>query len=101
MLKIRVIDTGQHGNLNNNNATVRHYCNVVVRVVHSEEDKSHARGSTIMDRSHQKNQARSISHIKNMVKHNLRKPILDQLSPRSTKPMLGKQVPGHLVSSGL
>lgn len=49
----------------------RHYFDVVVGLLRSEQDESHARDSTIMDRFHQRSQMKIVSPINDMVRHNL------------------------------
>lgn len=75
---------------------------MVVRLACSEEDESYARGSTILDRSCQMSQTKSV-WLNNMLSCNLPKcqSILDQLSSGSTRLMLGVAVSKHLVINEL
>lgn len=58
-----------------------------------EEDSSHSRGSTIMNRSHQRSQSKNASSVYNMMRHNWEKPMLNPLLSGSVRTA---GVPGHL-----
>lgn len=70
--------------MNNNNSPDRHYFDMIVRLMCSKENESHARDSTILGKSQQSSQMNSVCPINNMVRCHLQNCIMDQSSPGST-----------------